>query len=420
MTTGNELEVNLNVMLGLNNRRPDFRLRTKDGSFARSAPNVVVSESGSLKRRAGYTKQFAGTDCHSLWVSHTDVGFYVDGTTLYRVRAGGADLVREVIASDLARGRTLTYAEMGTDVVFSDGITNRCVGDEGIRVFGVPELAVQPMASAGIGGALTAGVYQITFAYGNDQFELSGCTPAQLVDVSDNGKITVAGLPASWPVGVAVLVIYVSQPGGSTMFSEVQQLAPATTATISQLSGSGMQATTYLQRALPAGSILRFYASRMYAAAGPVLWYSNVYSPALCSPAKNYVQFVAPITVMEPCDGGMYVVADATYWLAGDITSTELKTVAPYTGVLGSGMRLPHEQGSVWMTPRGIAKGSPTGEVELLQDENVAVSRAAAGATLVQEQDGQRFVASSLFGAEGASAAARSYMDAEVIRKGTT
>ena len=72
------------------------------------------------------------------------------------------------------------------------------------------------------------------------------------------------------------------------------------------------------------------------------------------------------------------------------------------------------------MTPKGLAIGTPTGEVELVQDENVAVSRAAAGAAFVQEQDGQRLVISGLFGAEGATAAARSYMDAEVVRKGTT
>ena len=287
-------------------------------------------------------------------------------------------------------------------------------------MFGVPELAVQPLVAASTGGALAAGVYQVTFAYGNDQFELSGCTPAQLVDVPAGGLLTITGLPASWPAGATTLIIYVSQPGGSTMFSEVQQLAPATSAVISQLSGSGMQATTYLRRALPAGAILRYFAGRLYAAAGNVLWYSDVYSPALCTPARNYVQFAAPITVMEPCDGGLYVVADATYWLAGDISAAELKTVAPYTGVLGSGMQLPHEQAVVWMTPKGIAKGDTAGVVSLLQDENVAVSRAAAGATLVQEQDGQRLVASSLFGAKGASAASRSYMDAEVIRRGTT
>lgn len=420
MTTGRELEVNLSVMLGLNNRRPDFRLRTKSGAFVRSAPNVIVSESGSLKRRGGYTEQFPGDDCRSFWVGRNDVGFYADGPTLYRVRTGGGGLTRDAVTADLVRGRSLTYAEVGTDVVFSDGITNRCVGLDGIRVFGVPELAAQPLVAAGTGGALTAGVYQIAFAYGNDQFELSGCTPAQLVSVSSGGTITVSGLPASWPSGATVLVIYVSQSGGSTMYAEVQQLAPATTATITQLSGSGMQATTYLRRALPAASILRYHASRLYAAAGTVLWYSDVYSPALCTPAKNYVRFPTPITVMEPCDGGMYVVADATYWLAGDIAAAELKTVAPYTAVFGSGTYLPHKQDCVWMTPKGIAKGSSTGEVELLQDENVAVGRAASAATLVQEQDGQRLVASSLFGAEGASAAARSYMDAEVIRRGTT
>lgn len=227
-------------------------------------------------------------------------------------------------------------------------------------------------------------------------------------------------MPATWPAGATSLHVYVSQPGGATMFEELQLRAPATTATISSVSGAGMPAATYLRRPLPAANILRYHAARLYAAAGNVLWYSDVYSPALCAPARNHVVFPAPITVLEPCDGGIFLVADATYWIAGDIEAAELKAVAPHTGVLGSGMRLPHTLGCAWMTPKGLAIGTPTGEVELVQDENVAVSRAAAGAAFVQEQDGQRLAVSGLFGAEGATAAARSYMDAEVVRKGTT
>lgn len=200
MTTGSELEINLSVLLGLNNRRPDFRLRTKDGVFVRSAPNAVVSDAGTIKRRAGTTRQFAGAECHSFWASSDDTGFYADGATLYRVRASSAGgLVREVVASDLVRGRLLTYATVGTDVVFSDGVTNRCIGVEGVRPFGVPDLAVQPLAEAQSGGALPAGVYQVCFAYGNDQRELSGTTSAQMLDVPADGKLTITELPAAWP-----------------------------------------------------------------------------------------------------------------------------------------------------------------------------------------------------------------------------
>ena len=421
MSTGRELEVNISTLLGLNNRRPDFRLRTKDGSFLRAASNAVVSDAGTVKRRSGYVEEFAGTDCHSFWVdSATDTGFYADEATLYRVTAAGGGLRREALVADLVRGRQLTYARAGTDVVFSDGVTNRCIGSDGERPFGVPGLPAVPTVTTSSGGSMLAGVYLVCFAFANDQMELSGTTPALQIDVPANGALVLSGMPAAWPAGVDQLIIYVSPPNDQTMYAEQRLYAPATSATVSTLSGAGMQVTTYLARALPPGRILRYFGARLYVVDGPLLWYSDVYSPALCSSSRSFVQFPAPITVFEPCDDGVFLVADQTYWLAGDIESTTLRQVLPCTAVFGSAGNLPQTKQCYWMSSKGMVLAGPGGAAELLQDENVVVGRAAAGASVVLEQDGQRHAVSSLYGAEGAVAAARSYMDAEVIRKGTT
>lgn len=421
MTTGRELEINLSTLLGLNNRRPDFRLRTKDGAFLRAASNAVVSDAGTAKRRAGYTEAFAGTDCHSFWVDRaTDVGFYVDGATLYRVTSSGAGLARAVVANDLVRGRMLAYARVGTDVVFSDGVQNRCIGADGERPFGVPELQVLPGVTASVGGGLAAGTYQVCFGFANEQLELSGTTAAWTVEVPEGGKLTVTGLPTTWPRGADMLIIYLSQPNSQTMFAELRLDSPTASVELSVPTGAGMQATTYLRRAMPAGRILRYYGARLLAADGALLWYSDVYSPTLCSPSRSFVQFPAPITVIEPCDNGIYLVADQTYWLGGDIESTTPKVVSPSTAVFGTAGQMPHTKQCFWMSNKGLAIGSAGGEVEYPQDENVAVNAASAGASFVHERDGQRHAVSSLFGADGAVAAARSYMDAEVIRKGTS
>ncbi len=420
MTTGRELEINLSTLLGLNNRRPDFRLRTKEGSFLRAASNAVISNAGTAKRRAGYTKKIAGSDCHSFWVDRTGVGFYVDETTLYRVTAAGEGLARLALSTDLVRGRMLTYARVGTDIVFSDGVTNRCIGSDGERPFGVPELQVQPTATASTGGALPAGVYQVCFAFANEQLELSGTTVAQMVEVFAGGKLAVTGLPTTWPRGVDTLIVYVSQPNAQIMFAELSIRVPTGAVTLSVLAGSGEQATTYLQRALPPGRILRYFGTRLLVADGPLLWYSNVYSPALCSPSRSSVQFPAPITVIEPCDNGVFLVADQTYWLEGDIESTTLKVVSPGTAVFGTGGQMPHTQQCFWIGSKGLVIGDVGGQISLPQDENVAVNSAIAGASTVVEFDGQRHAVSTLFGVDNAPTAARSYMDAEVIRKGTS
>lgn len=421
MTTGRELEINLSTLLGLNNRRPDFRLRTKDGAFLRAASNALISDAGTAKRRPGYAPVLNGADCHSFWVDRaSDIGFYVDGQTLYRVRSAGDGLSREALAGDLVSGRGLTYCRVGTDIVFSDGFTTRCVGAEGVRPFGVPELSVEPLVSAVSGGGLDAGVYQVCFAFANTQLEFSGTTPALQVDVSQGQALSISGLPATWPAGADILVIYASAPNGETMFAERRLTAPTASLTIPTLGSSGMQVTSYLKSALPAGHIVRHYGGRLYVAAGSVLWYSDIYSPTLCDRSRSFVQFSAPITVMEPCDDGFYLVSDATYWLAGDIEAATLKEVLPCTAVFGSAGHLSQEKKVFWMSSKGMAVGAAGGQVDLMHDENVVVSKAAAGASFVLETDGQRHAVSSLFGAERTAAAARSYMDAEVIRKGTT
>jgi len=421
MTTGRELEVNLSTLLGLNNRRPDFRLRTKDGVFVRSAANTLISDAGTAKRRSGYTRKLQGANCHSFWVDRaTDVGFYADGSALYRVRSAGSGLARELIANNLVPGRALTYARAGTDVLFSDGATIRCVGAAGERPFGVPTPDSVPAVAAVAGGSLPAGVYQVSIAFATDDLELSGMTPATSVEAAAGSKLVVSNLPATWPAGAATLLLYVTQPNSTTLLVEQRLTAPTTSTTLVGLLGSGMQATTYLSRPLPAGRILRYFGSRLYSVSSNVVWYSDVYSPALCSPMRNYVMFNAPITLFEPCEDGIFLAADETYWLGGDIESAAPKIVLPTTAVFGSACALPQTKQVVWMSDKGLVRGSAGGAVELLQDENVVVAPAASGATTVLEADGQRHALSALSGTRLSGAAANSYMDAEVIRKGTT
>lgn len=421
MTTGTEREINLSTLLGLNNRSPDFRLRTKDGAFVRAAANTLISDAGTVKRRQGYAPEFAGLDCHSLWVdTATDTGFYVDASTLYRVTAAGDGLARQVIATDLARGRQLSYARVGTDVAFSDGLTIRCVGGEGVRPFGVPALQAMPSVATSAGGSLAAGLYLVSAAFANAQMELSGATPPVQVAVAQDGKLTVSNLPVVWPAGADMLVVYVSPVNSSALFAETRLHVPAASVEFTRLSGAGMQAETVTQVAMPPGRIIRHFAGRLYAADGPLLRYSEIYSPALHNPASGYVYFNAPITVVEPCDDGMFIVADVTYWLAGDIASATLKQVLPSKAVFGSAAQMPLAQQVTWMSEQGLVVGGSGGSAKLMHADNVAVPRAAAGASFVSEADGQRHIVSSLFGAPGSGAAARSFMDAEIVRKGTT
>ena len=172
---------------------------------------------------------------------------------------------------------------------------------------------------------------------------------------------------------------------------------------------------------MPAGDIVRYLNGRLFVAVGSTLYYSEPYSLALRSPTRNYIQFPERITVLEPVDNGFFIAADKTYWVAGDVVEAQLIPVLPYGGVFGTGGQIPHDDGAAfWMSPRGLVRGDQDGSVKNLQEQNVAVDPAVLGATAFVERDGMKQAVASLFGAEPTQMTAHSYMDAEIVRKGTT
>lgn len=164
---------------------------------------------------------------------------------------------------------------------------------------------------------------------------------------------------------------------------------------------------------------MRYADGRLIVASGNILYYSELFAPTLHNPAKSYIPFAENITMIRPCDGGIYVSADETYWIAGDLASGAINTVLPYKAVFGTDSEVPNSNNVWWMSERGMVVGAPGGEVENVQEKFVAVDAATAGASLYREHDGMRQMLSSLFGTQTNVMAASSYMEFEVIRKET-
>ena len=92
----------------------------------------------------------------------------------------------------------------------------------------------------------------------------------------------------------------------------------------------------------------------------------------------------------------------------------------PYKAVIGTSGQVPNSNNVFWMSERGMVVGTQNGEVSNMQENKVAVEPALVGASLFREQDGMKQMVASLFGPQQTVMAARSYMDAEVIRKETS
>lgn len=353
---------------GMNSLVPDSELainskRGIEGKFLRNIVNADVQKN-ALRRRPGVVKQLAGTDCHSLWAGTAK--YFVDGTTLKQLSGAPSAMTAATVRTGLASGRRMSYAQANDLVYMSNGVDFLWLHD------GVLEPHCPAGASA-VSSHLDANGDTITTA---TAFEMS--------------------------TGVPRLTTYTSAPNSSVLRDV-----------------TGAICTTLLLQPLPAGDILAFLNGRLFSALGSVLSYSEPYLLNLYNPGRNYIVFPAPITMVEPCQNGVYVSADQTYWIAGDPSAAELNPVLPYRAVRGTSGPVPNENSCYWLSERGIVVGTQTGEVKNLQESVIATGGADSGAGLFREQDGIKQIITPVSGPQESVMAARSWMDAEVIRKET-
>lgn len=401
---------------GVNNRLPDFKLRSREGDYLRHAVNADVTDAGSVRRRKGQTRIVAAADAHSFW-SHGELAYYVAGGTLYALSGTVANPVSTAVLAGVGN-LPMSFAAAGDDVFASNGVelyelVNR------VGPAPVPTLAVQPDVSAGSGGALPAGHYQVCFTLARASGEEGAATAPVRVEVGAGGVLSIANLPAAFPGDATELRIYMTACNDTVLAYAASLLAPTPTLSIPIVPTLGSRCMTLHLRPMPAGTIVRWLNGRLYVASGRTVIYSEPWAPTLFDPSRNYIAFPNPVTVMEPCVDGMFIAADKTYWLGGDPTAAALRAVLPYGAVPGTACASERTNECFWMSARGMVRGRQDGSVENLQEAAVATEPVGAGAMLYREQDGLRQLVSSLFGSEQTVAAAGSWMDAEVVRKET-
>lgn len=402
--------------LGVNNRREDHDLQLRaDNSktdLLRQAVNVDIDAGGKLRRRKGYTEALAATAPHSLWGNGRE-GFCVDGTTLYHLTDSPQGLQRTIVRDDLTPGREATFWEEAGTCYYTNGEVLGMVRN-GARL----DFTTAPLLYPGlspIGGALPKGRYQVSITHVGPAGESTATMP-QVLDLPSGGGIRISPI-APPPAGCAVR-IYMTAADGEVL-NRVDVPVSSGVAEIVALPAPGARCQTLLLEPMPAGAIVRFHHGRLFVAVGQVLIYSEPFMPGLFRPSKNYIPFSAPITVMEPCGTGIYVAADKTYWLGGEITQASLQEVLPYGAVPYSGSSdIAKANVCYWISERGLIRANGAGEVRNVQEAQLALAGGAAGATLLREQEGQTHIVTAVRDPMQTRAACGGFFEAEIIRKG--
>lgn len=395
---------------GENNRLPDFTLSGKEGAFVRSAVNVDLSGAGTFKRRPGVERVVSGTDCHSIWAID-DHAYYVDHRTLYHF---SADYTATAVLTGLTPFRPMTYADAGAGRVFctnKDGLWR--LSGASATLAGVAPPQGAPIATVTQDGSLAAGVYQFVVTLLSADGEESAAARPEQVGVPENGRIAFSGIPQ---VAGHSTALYLSPANGEDLY-RISASAPATVVVAVNPRTDRARCKTILLATLPPGEIVRYSGGRLLVANGDMLYYSEPFALALHNPRKNYVRFEAPIDLLEPVEGGVYIAAgNQTYWIGGDISAASLSVVLPYGAVRYSSSRSPNSNAVWWMSKRGAVIAGPGGEAKNVQEQNVAVNPSEVGASVVMETDGMRRLVAALFNQTDSRMAAQSWMDAEIVR----
>lgn len=377
--------------IGVNNRLPLTQLdvptpRDSTPVWMASAINVDLSGNSYLRRRRGFSLAVAG-DWSSLWSDGADAyGVRTDETesNIYRLEAAGATVTTTLVAPSQFKA-AVHYVRMPDGFVYvSDGATVGRITGSVYESLNMSAPNPVPVASVTAGG-LPKGRYQVFFTTALGGGESCG-SPALVIDVPENGGITFSGLTPDTN-------IYATGADGE-IFNKIPL------GDYLSLSNDGPECPTFMLQALPAGHSLCHYKGSMLAAVGRWLYISEPYRYGAYNPGRGFIPFPEDITVVVPCENGVYVCADKTYWLPGDPLDTEPKVALPYGALAGSAAFDEDEVAAFWQTKNGVIHGKPDGVVVAVQDEALEFRDAVLGHSWVREQDGDKHLVTTRFGAK--------------------
>ena len=329
---------------GINNVQPEHRLGDTDLTVAL---DVDIGLSGELSRRNGFT---AVSDlCHKNL--HQAQG-YMLATVNGDLTAIHPDGARSVVAQSLGVER-VWYCDLPDGrTTFSNGLINGITDGATATAWGVPVPdslgALTPVA-----GELFPGDYQwqLTYVRLSDGLE-GGPIYSNPTPVPDGG-VLLTGLPE---LEGHKINVYLTGADGDQAY-----LAGSTlTASFSYLGKNDalvLPCRTDNLRPAPAGTVTAFWRGRVLVAVGPVLYASKTNAWELFDFRRDFKQFSAPITLVQPVDGGVFVGTEKELAFLSGTEFDKLAYVQVLDGptVLGSGVAV---RGELVQRGQGTGQGA--------------------------------------------------------------
>lgn len=319
---------------GINNVQPSHRLGSEELTVA---INADIGLSGEVSRRSGYAQVL--DTCHkNLHQAHGFMLATVDGGDLTAMDSSGNS--RVLISESLGPSRVWYCNLPDGRTAFSNGLI--CGITNGATTTGWGVQIPESLGDASeISGALDPGdyIYGITYVRESDGLESESLT-SEPVTLADGG-LMISGLPV---LAGHSINVYLSSANG-----EGEWKAGNTGNSLFAYTGSNssliLPKRTGDRYPAPPGKYAAFWRGRVLAAVGGVLYASRPHAWESFDLQRDFKQFSAPITLVQPVDGGIFVGTERELaFLSG--ASFDVLTYARVldSGVVpGSGVGVPGE-----------------------------------------------------------------------------
>lgn len=190
-------------------------------------------------------------------------------------------------------------------------------------------------------------------------------------------------------------------------------------------------------RHVPLARFITQYVGRMFFAAGPTVWWTELYKYDIIDATKNFWQFEGVITMLKAVNDGIYVGTDEGCWFISGTTAEPRRTrVMDGAVVPGSAVYIPSELGNpiaiqrkpdqdlqvsvAFMTVHGFCLGQDGGTAINLTEDRMSFPQAVSATALFRRQDGvnQYLTVAESGGTPADAARIGDYIDAEIRRGG--
>lgn len=383
------------VAAGANNIAEDGRVPV---GFVRRLVNFDPRPGGSATLRVGYEQIVPGANVRAGAGTSTHVVF-VDGGDVrtYHKRSASVATVASVDPSSPVAVTTFNdevYLSTTKDSIrIKNGVAKPwAIAEPGYDVEVIP-------------GSLAPGVYKVAAVAVGEDGEESGAEPF-IVRVSVGQALRVTS-DDSRP-----LRVYCSVNDGATLFYQGVMVAGAMALQLVDDHTETLE--TGSLAAFPSCQRLTAHRGVIVGSVDNVVYFTSPLCPHLYDPMRNFVQFPTNVSLLASTEGGVFVVADQTYFLA-DIEgeNPQQRRVSEVGAVAGSAVTLPDKR-AAWFTEYGLAIGSADGSVGYPNRDNYAPNVAERGASGVLAYNGSRMVVTTSRGAvEQNNLAAGDYADLE-------